>query len=155
MSFLAPAKVNLSLHVTGQRDDGYHLLDALVSFADIGDVLEFTPADDLAITVSGRFAAGVPTDGSNILWKLAEKADWRGHIALEKNLPHAAGLGGGSADAGAFARWLAEQGYEVDDATLLNLGADVPVCHFGNAARMRGIGEIIEPAKLPPLPALE
>ena len=143
----APAKVNLSLHVTGQRADGYHLLDSLVVFADLGDRLWFDPADALFIEVTGPFAAGVPTDRQNLVWQAAELAGWCGRIRLEKNLPHGAGIGGGSADAAAGLRAFggAERAAE--------LGADVPVCLRTSPQRMRGIGDVLEP--LPDLPAFD
>ena len=143
----APAKINLTLHVTGQRTDGYHLLDSIVVFADIGDRLWFSPAPQLQITVKGPFAEGVPTDRRNLVWRAAEVAGWTGHITLEKNLPHGAGIGGGSSDAAAVLRRFGA----VDQA--LSLGADVPVCLSSKPQHMRGIGEVLEP--LAPLPELE
>jgi 4-diphosphocytidyl-2-C-methyl-D-erythritol kinase len=143
----APAKINLTLHITGQRDDGYHLLDSLVVFADIGDRLWFTPGDGLKIDVSGPFAHGVPTDRRNLVWKAAELAGWTGHIRLEKNLPHGAGIGGGSSDAAAVLRAFGGAAQAAD------LGADVPVCLKTVPQRMRGIGDVLEP--LTPLPPLE
>jgi 4-diphosphocytidyl-2-C-methyl-D-erythritol kinase len=131
----APAKINLTLHVTGQRDDGYHLLDSLVVFADVGDRIWFEPADHMSLAISGPFADGVPADARNLVWKAAELAGETGHIRLEKNLPHGAGIGGGSSDAGALLAAL--------DCTETgaSLGADVPVCRVGQAARMSGIGD--------------
>ena len=134
----APAKINLSLHVTGQRPDGYHLLDSLVLFADVGDRLWLDKATDMSVEVFGPFAQGVPKDNSNLVWKAAQLAGWSGRIRLEKNLPHGAGIGGGSSDAAAVLRALG-----ADDQGL-NLGADVPVCHLSSAARMTGIGEVVE-----------
>lgn len=136
---IARAKVNLSLHVTGQRADGYHLLDSLVVFADIGDVLTLTPGPTLSLSVSGPFAAGVPGDGRNLVWRAAELAGWTGHISLEKHLPHGGGIGGGSSDAATVLRLI---GADVD---ALALGADVPVCMRNAATRMRGIGEDLTP----------
>lgn len=150
----APAKINLTLHVTGQRQDGYHLLDSLVAFADIGDTLEFTPAPALSIVVTGEHAAGVPTDNRNLVWKAAEAAGWTGHIDLNKVLPHGGGIGGGSSDAAATLRMIADQGAVVLPDAALTLGADVPVCMLATGARMRGIGEQLEQITLPPLPAL-
>lgn len=143
----APAKVNLTLHVTGQRVDGYHLLDSLVVFADIGDHLRFEAGPQMRITVTGPFAAGVPVDRGNLIWQAAELAGWTGHIALEKNLPHGAGIGGGSSDAAAVLRSFGG----AQDA--LRLGADVPVCLSRAPQRMLGIGEVLAP--LPPLPDME
>lgn len=151
----APAKVNLALHVTGRRGDGYHLLDSLVVFADVGDRLTVAPAPDLALTVSGPFASGVPTDGSNLVLKAARlmaRVGQGARIALEKHLPHGGGIGGGSSDAAATIRalgrlWAVPQ---PEAEAVLTLGADVPVCLCApTPQRMRGIG-----ADLTPLPAL-
>lgn len=136
---LAPAKVNLTLHITGQRADGYHTLDSLVLFAKIADRLWFTDGDTLGLTVDGPFAAGVPTDARNLVWCAAEVAGWTGHIHLVKNLPHGGGIGGGSADAAAVLRRLGGQEHA------LSLGADVPVCLTPKAAHMSGIGDQVEP----------
>lgn len=149
----APAKVNLTLHVTGQRDDGYHLLDSLVVFADVGDQVTVS-LGDAALTVSGPMADGVPTDASNLVLKAAVLMGQSASIALEKHLPAAAGIGGGSSDAAAVLRALRQlTGKDVPDAGLA-LGADLPVCLEGRAAIMRGIGEIVEPVSLPPLQAV-
>ncbi|WP_170546301.1 4-(cytidine 5'-diphospho)-2-C-methyl-D-erythritol kinase [Ruegeria arenilitoris] len=150
----APAKINLTLHVTGQRPDGYHLLDSLVVFGDVGDTLEFTPGPTLSMAVTGEHAVGVPTDDRNLVWKAAESAGWTGHIDLNKVLPHGGGIGGGSSDAAATLRMIADQGGAVSPDAALSLGADVPVCMLASAARMRGIGEQLDPITLPPLPAL-
>lgn len=133
----APAKINLTLHVTGQRADGYHLLDSLVVFADIGDRLWFERQEALSLSVTGPFAEGVPKDDTNIVWKAAEMAQARAQITLEKNLPHGAGIGGGSSDAAAVLRY-----YDVWEGAAL-LGADVPVCLMAKAQRMRGVGDVV------------
>ncbi len=151
---LAQAKVNLSLHITGRRDDGYHLLDSLVAFADMGDHLTLTPGDALSIEVTGPFASGVPNDARNLVWQAAEGAGWTGHIKLAKNLPHGAGIGGGSSDAAAVLNVLSAQGIEAPEGLALSLGADVPVCVRGRATRMRGIGEDLSEVELPQLHAL-
>ncbi len=135
----APAKINLTLHVTGQRPDGYHLLDSLVVFADVGDILRYDPGSELTISVSGPFADGVPTDAGNLVWKAAELCGWTGRIHLEKNLPHGAGIGGGSSDAAAVLRDLHGPVSQAE-----RLGADVPVCLSNHPQRMRGIGELLE-----------
>lgn len=119
----APAKINLTLHVTGQRADGYHLLDSLVIFADAGDRLTLSPADDLGLTVTGPRAAGVPADGRNLVLKAAALfgAGRGAAITLEKHLPAAAGIGGGSSDAAAALRGLAELwGLPLPDAASAN-----------------------------------
>lgn len=154
LTLLAPAKVNLALHVTGRRDDGYHLLDSLVLFADTGDRVTVTPAVDYALTVTGPRSAGVPTDDRNLCLKAARLAGTTVEIALEKHLPSEAGIGGGSSDAAAVLRAMAALGTPLPPA-IERLGADVPVCLAGHAARMQGVGERVSPVPtLPPLPAL-
>ncbi len=141
----APAKINLALHVTGRRADGYHLLDSLVVFGGVGDWLEVTRADAMALRVVGPRAQGVPADSRNLAWRAADWAGQAAEIVLEKHLPSAGGIGGGSADAAAVLRAL---GATAEGAEAL--GADVPVCVAGRPARMRGIGEVLE--AVPPLP---
>lgn len=144
----ALAKINLALHVTGQRADGYHLLDSLVVFADCGDVLRFEPADRLTLEVTGPMAEGVPTGPENLILRAAALfgTDKGARITLEKHLPHAAGIGGGSADAAAALRGLArlweQRPPPLND--VLTIGSDVPVCLRGHPAWMRGTGEILE-----------
>lgn len=143
----APAKINLTLHVTGQRADGYHLLDSLVVFAAPGDRLWAEPAVQMSLTVSGPFAAGVPEDRRNLVWRAAELAGVMLDIRLEKNLPHGAGIGGGSSDAAAVLRAFGGA------ARAAELGADVPVCLSDAPQRMRGIGdELVVAAGVPALP---
>lgn len=152
----APAKVNLTLHVTGQRADGYHLLDSLVAFVDAGDrvALAAGPGNvGLALQVTGPQAAGVPTGDHNLVLRAARMMGAQhGRFMLEKHLPPASGIGGGSADAAATLRLLARHGGQglpplADQA---RLGADVPVCIAGRPCRMSGIGEVLAP--VPPLP---
>ncbi|WP_170448526.1 4-(cytidine 5'-diphospho)-2-C-methyl-D-erythritol kinase [Ruegeria arenilitoris] len=150
----APAKINLSLHVTGRRADGYHLLDSLVAFADVGDTLILSPGPENRLTVTGPHSAGVPTDDRNLVWRAARAMGWIGQIQLDKVLPHGGGIGGGSSDAAATLRAIAGEDAEVPLDTALDLGADVPVCVLGRAARMRGIGDRVTPVALPALPAL-
>lgn len=157
----APAKVNLTLHVTGQRDDGYHLLDSLVVFAAVRDQLSAVIAPDLRITVSGPFSAGVPTNDTNLVLRAAAalravRGVTKGAaITLEKHLPHAAGIGSGSADAAAALALLAElwavPPLPATAPEIVALGADVPVCMRSPApTRMSGIGDILSPVpKLP------
>jgi len=153
----AAAKINLALHVTGKRDDGYHLLDSAVMFApDAGDVLEASFADKTSLTVSGPFRQGLETDAGNLVLKAFAALHNRYpndvrpcSMNLHKALPVASGIGGGSADAAAALRAIVRlNGLAVDEPTLaelaLQLGADVPVCIASNACRMRGIGEIID-----------
>lgn len=140
---LARAKVNLTLHVTGQRPDGYHLLDSLVCFADIGDRITVRKARRTTLTVTGPFAAEVPDGPDNLVLKAASLMDVAAEITLDKRLPVASGIGGGSADAAATLEALAELGGRPlpSDADVLSLGADVPVCLAGGLVRMTGIGE--------------
>jgi 4-diphosphocytidyl-2-C-methyl-D-erythritol kinase len=151
----APAKINLTLHVTGRREDGYHELDSLVVFADIGDRLRLRPSDTTTLTVDGPMAAGVPADDSNLVVRAAKLMGLSADIHLEKHLPNAAGLGGGSGDAAATLKALSEMSGKPIPDGLLGLGADIPVCLHGRAARMRGVGEAITPvAGLPELHAV-
>lgn len=161
----APAKVNLSLHVVGRRDDGYHLLDSLIVFAGVGDTVTAAPADDLTLTVDGPFAAALaealPEGVDNIVLTAARRlADLTGvpaaaRLTLTKRLPVAAGIGGGSADAAAALTALCRLWRVAPDpaalrALALGLGADVPVCLHGRAALVSGVGESIADAPAPP-----
>jgi 4-diphosphocytidyl-2-C-methyl-D-erythritol kinase len=162
----APAKVNLTLHVLGRRADGYHEIESLVAFADVGDALSFTPGRALALTVGGPTAAAAGDTADNLVLKaaraLAEQVEGLqlGRFALSKRLPVAAGLGGGSADAAAALRMLARSSrLAPDDPRLLQAaratGADVPVCLDPRPRLMRGIGDILsEPLDLPKLAAV-
>lgn len=145
----APAKVNLTLHVTGRRGDGYHLLDSLVAFADVGD--DVTVAPGRGLTVTGPFARGVPTDGRNLVLRALDLAQAPRAVTLDKHLPHPAGIGGGSSDAAAVLRLV---GAGLSAEQVLSLGADVPVCLLARGARMSGIGEIVRPVALPRLCAV-
>jgi len=150
----APAKINLTLHVTRRREDGYHELDSLVAFADVGDVLRLSLAARSVLSVTGPMAGGVPDSAGNLAMRAAEAFGVPAEIVLEKRLPAAAGLGGGSADAAAVLRGLAEltgRGFAGDPAAL---GSDVPVCLEGRAARMSGLGEVVAPIKMPKLDAV-
>ena len=153
----APAKVNLYLHVTGKRADGYHLLDSLAVFPAVGDVVEIASAASLSLQLEGRFGAALAAEPDNLLLRAARAlAPARGaSLRLEKNLPVASGIGGGSADAAAALRGLRAL-WELEPVDLpaiaLGLGADVPVCLRSEPARMQGVGEILAPA--PCLPTL-
>jgi 4-diphosphocytidyl-2-C-methyl-D-erythritol kinase len=141
----APAKLTVSLRVTGVRDDGYHLIDAEMVTLELSDALVVVPATTSRLEVTGPFAAGIPTDGSNLVRRALELAGVTAAVQLLKRIPHGGGLGGGSADAAAILRWAG-----VDDPwRAVRLGADVPFCIRGGRARVSGIGEIIEP--LPPV----
>lgn len=166
----APAKINLALHITGQRGDGYHLLDTLVAFADIGDTVTLRGHGPLGLEVSGPEAAPELSGNSNIMWATAAKfwtPDRPLSMHLEKCLPVASGIGGGSADAAATYRGLlvlraALEGQEMprdvtpdDLLALMQIGADVPMCVLSDPARVRGIGEKVEPvANFPALPVV-
>ena len=137
----ACAKLTLSLHITGVRADGYHELDALMaSVSEPHDTLTITPADQISLEVVGPFAAGVPADASNLAWRAAAVCEATVAIRVHKGIPSGAGLGGGSADAAAVLVALG-----ADPSVGAPLGADVPFCMRGGAARVRGIGDVIEP----------
>jgi 4-diphosphocytidyl-2-C-methyl-D-erythritol kinase len=162
----APAKVNLTLSVLGRRPDGYHELDSLVVFADVADQLSFEPAESLELAVVGPGADACGPADANLVIKAARLlADGiegfrLGRFRLEKDLPVAAGLGGGSSDAAAALRLLArENGIALDDRRLAAVaratGADVPVCLQPHVRTMRGIGDLLSaPIELPRLPAV-
>ena len=160
----ARAKVNLTLHIKGKRRDGYHELESLVVFADVSDELVFTPASEDRLSLEGPFAGLV--DGENLVLKAKRAfASWlgvtvSGDFLLKKNIPVAAGLGGGSSDAAATIRALLKV-YDRDEDTKTfirqsaSIGADVPVCLQDSAAWMCGLGERVTPVcGLTPLPAL-
>ncbi len=154
----APAKINLALHVTGQRGDGYHLLDTLVGFADVGDLVDIGAASQPAMHVTGPEAAGLL--GENIITRLLAAFDAPPlSVTLHKVLPIASGIGGGSSDAAAAYRGmnalLRRAPTPSDAAPLLAVGADVPMCVAATPALVRGIGEVILPVpNLAPLPAV-
>ncbi|MBS1103816.1 4-(cytidine 5'-diphospho)-2-C-methyl-D-erythritol kinase [Gluconobacter sp. Dm-62] len=161
----AHAKINLFLHITGRRADGYHLLDSLAVFAGAADCVTLTgPSDTMSLKIDGPFGQGLEADDQNLVLRAARVLQEQSgttfngltqsfHLELEKNLPVSSGIGGGSADAAATLRLLARE-WDVDPATLFpiaeKLGADVPVCLAQRPARMQGIGEILAPA--PALP---
>jgi len=162
----APAKVNLTLRVLGRRADGYHDIESLVAFADLSDRLSLSPGAGLALTVAGPWAQQAGVGADNLVLKAAQALLARapdlvlGAFHLDKNLPVAAGLGGGSADAAAALRLIARaNGLSGDDPRLYAAaratGADVPVCLEPRTRVMRGIGEQLSaPLALPPLHAL-
>jgi 4-diphosphocytidyl-2-C-methyl-D-erythritol kinase len=162
----APAKVNLTLRVLGRRADFYHDIESLVVFASEADRVEFVPGDELALTVRGPTASSAGADADNLVLKAARLLAAAveplrvGRFHLDKQLPVAAGLGGGSADAAAALRLLARHnGIAIDDprvfAAARQTGADVPVCLDPRPRLMRGIGDVLTvPLPLPPLPAV-
>ena len=153
----AGAKVNLCLHVTGLRDDGYHLLDSVVMFADLGDQLQISlrPGRDVTLRITGPMAQGVPEGPENLVVRAAQSMGLGCELHLEKHLPAAAGIGGGSADAAATLRGLSRaSGQPLPADRGLALGADVPVCLQPHAARMQGIGQNVTPLPMPALHAV-
>ncbi|RDD61971.1 4-(cytidine 5'-diphospho)-2-C-methyl-D-erythritol kinase [Ferruginivarius sediminum] len=154
---LARAKVNLSLRVLGRREDGYHELDGLIAFAGVGDRIHVAPAETLSLELSGPFAEALREQDDNLVLRAARRlaahagVDAGAMITLDKQLPVAAGLGGGSADAAAAlqalsALWSLSPAADELYALALELGADVPICLYGQAAYVSGIGERIGPA---------
>lgn len=154
----APAKVNLALHVTGQRADGYHLLDTLVGFASVGDWVTLEAGTGPRLTIGGPERAALGREGPNLVLQTADEFWGKGNgpldLTLDKHLPVSSGIGGGSADAAATFRglaWLTEPPDQALTLTpermsrLLAIGADVPMCVASAPARVRGIGERIEP----------
>lgn len=138
---IAPAKLTLSLRITGVRSDGYHLIDAeMVSIA-LSDTVRITESPSTSLHISGPFADGVPSDASNIALRALALANRTATVEIVKNIPHGGGLGGGSTDAATILRWA---GY-TDLESASRIGADVPFCVVGGRARVRGIGEIVEP----------
>jgi 4-diphosphocytidyl-2-C-methyl-D-erythritol kinase len=162
----APAKVNLTLRVLARRPDGYHQIESLVAFADVADTLALDPGAEPGLEVGGPFAAACGPADDNLVGKAAARfasafgSPPAGRFSLVKNLPAAAGLGGGSADAAAALRLLARlHGVAGNDPRLhevaRSVGADVPVCLDPRPRVMTGIGDILSaPVALPPLPAL-
>lgn len=157
----APAKVNLFLHVTGRRADGYHLLDSLAVFGPAGDRLTAAPSEALNLTLAGPFGESLAAEPDNLVLRAARALAAEAGVAagaalhLEKHLPVASGIGGGSADAAAALRLLNRLwACELDETALARLatplGADIPVCVASRPARMQGIGDMIGPAPILP-----
>ncbi|AZO31655.1 MULTISPECIES: 4-(cytidine 5'-diphospho)-2-C-methyl-D-erythritol kinase [unclassified Mesorhizobium] len=157
-TWLAPAKINLALHVTGRRADGYHLIDSLAVFTRFGDRLQIELAERDEFSVSGPFAAGVPLDGDNLVVKAREALRRQAGaqpmppvaIRLEKNLPIASGIGGGSGDAATVLNGLSRLwALDINERELarigLTLGADLPMCLKAKPLIARGIGEELSP----------
>lgn len=142
-TILAPAKLTVSLRVTGVRSDGYHLIDAEMVTIDLADELEIAEGDGLEVV--GATGLAVPADDDNLVRRALRLVGRTAQVRLTKRIPAGAGLGGGSADAAAILRWAG-----LDDAeAAASLGADVAFCVRGGRARVTGIGEVLEP--LPPL----
>jgi 4-diphosphocytidyl-2-C-methyl-D-erythritol kinase len=159
------AKVNLTLRVVGRRVDGYHDLESVVAFADCADRLSLTPGSKLNLTTTGPLARECGEISDNLVFKAAQLLGERvpdltlGDFTLDKVLPVAAGIGGGSADAAAALRLLAQaNGLAIDDSRLIEAaqrtGADVPVCLASRACVMTGVGETLSPLALPKMPCV-
>ena len=151
----APAKLTVSLRVTGVRPDGYHLIDAEMVTLDYADMLSFTDGDGLEVV--GPWSVGVPVDESNLVRRALVAVGRRAYVRLDKQVPAGAGLGGGSSDAAAVLRWAGCS----DVGVAARLGADVAFCLVGGRARVTGVGEVVEPLPavsqtftllVPPLP---
>jgi len=144
------AKINLALHVTGVKEDGYHVLDSIVIFTDIFDSLLFKKSGNNTLTLNGEFSKSINVKKNSVLQalKLFENV-LTDHfsIILEKNLPLGAGLGGGSADAAAVIRFITNYlNYPIPSPKIISkIGADVPACVLSVASRVEGIGEIVRP----------
>ena len=161
----ARAKVNLTLRVVGRRVDGYHDLESLVAFADCADRLSLSPGSELHLLTTGPLAQACGETSDNLVFKAAQLLRERvpnlevGSFTLDKVLPVAAGIGGGSADAAAALRLLARaNGLAIDDPRLVEVaeltGADVPVCLASRACVMTGVGETLLPLVLPIMPCV-
>jgi len=142
----AHAKLTLELRITGVRDDGYHLIDAEMVSLDLHDLITVSPGR-AGLTASGPFADGIPLDDSNLVTRSLHitGADASTGIHLDKRIPHGGGLGGGSTDAATVMRWAGFATTPPDLQRASQLGADIPFCLVGGRARVRGIGELIEP----------
>jgi len=161
----ARAKVNLSLRVNGRRADGYHDLESVVVFADCADRLTLTPGPELGLAISGPLAQACGETSDNLVLKAARLLSERapgmkvGRFTLEKVLPVAAGIGGGSADAAAALRLLAQlNGLALNDPRIVEVaqltGADVPVCVNSKSCIMTGVGDALQPLSLPKIPCV-
>ena len=137
----APAKLTLSLRVTGVRNDGYHLIDAEMVALVIADIVTIDDATSTSIAVTGPFADGVPTDDSNLVHRALALTGRTARVIIDKQIPHGGGLGGGSTDAAAILRWA---GF-TDSVAAAGIGADIPFSMHGGRARVTGIGENVEP----------
>jgi 4-diphosphocytidyl-2-C-methyl-D-erythritol kinase len=140
IELVAPAKLTLSLRITGRREDGYHLIDAEMVSLDLHDTVVIDP-QRVGLSVGGQYATGVPLDGSNLVARALALVDRRAHVTIDKRIPPGGGLGGGSSDAAAVLRW----GGVTDPAVAAGIGADVAFCLVGGRAQVRGIGDIVEP----------
>ena len=140
----AHAKLTLTLKMTGVRPDGFHLIDAEMISLDLHDVLVFDSARS-GIAASGPFAAGVPTDATNLVARALDLAGASARVTIDKRIPHGGGLGGGSTDAATALRWAGHPTDAAAVARAVTLGADVSFCLVGGRCRVTGIGELVEP----------
>ncbi len=155
MHDIAYAKINLALHVRARRADGYHALETLFAFAQHGDILTAQPGETLSLSITGPFADGLSAGDDNLVLRAGHALRARfgvqsgAHLTLEKRLPIAAGIGGGSADAAAALRLLSRLWDCHDEAALLEiaaaLGADVPACLAARTVRGEGVGDALTP----------
>lgn len=161
MKTIAPAKINLFLHITGRREDGYHLLDSLFAFTHWGDEITVQEAQSLSLTIDGPYAQSLSSDSveKNLVLRATQLLQKKYYVTenvaihLTKNIPVGAGLGGGSSDAAAILKTLNHfWKLNIDEKTLgdigLSLGADVPACLHGKTALISGIGEKIFPVNV-------
>jgi 4-diphosphocytidyl-2-C-methyl-D-erythritol kinase len=140
IELVAPAKLTLGLRITGRRDDGYHLIDAEMVSLDLHDLVTIDRSRE-GLSVGGPYGAGVPVDASNLVARAMTLIGCRAHVTVDKRIPPGGGLGGGSSDAAAVLRW----GGVSDPAVAAGIGADVGFCLVGGRARVRGIGDVVDP----------
>ncbi len=164
LKLLAPVKVNLYLHVTGRRDDGYHLVDTLIAFGGFGDEVTVEPSDGISLTIDGPFSEDLPVDDANLVVRALTRLRHEtgvlqgAKVHLHKQIPLASGMGGGSSDAGAAllgaARlWKLPDGPETDQTVMevaKSLGADVPACVYRRPCYASGIGQDLLAAPIMP-----
>jgi len=158
----APAKLTLSLRVTGVRGDGYHLIDAEMVSLSLADLLEIAPSrHTTSLAATGPYADGMPLDRSNLVASALHATGHHAEIMIDKQIPHGGGLGGGSSDAAAVLRWAGLRPSSSTLSAAAAIGADVAFCFVGGRARVRGVGEVVEPLPfvdrsvtliVPPLP---
>ena len=152
----ARAKINLTLQIHGRLQDGFHALESLIVFAGLSDHLRIQKSERLRLTSSGRFAPDLPSPRENLLMRAAQYLECRCHIHLEKNIPVAAGLGGGSADAAALLRSCDKSQKVLDMKAMRDMGSDLPASLLSQSLIASGRGEILKPLQsaLPPLYAV-
>jgi len=142
----APAKLTLSLHIVGTREDGYHLIDAEMASLSLCDNITVRTASHSSVTMTGKHSGGIPTNANNLVMKALDLTGASAAVTIEKNIPAGGGLGGGSTNAAAILRW--QNFDDLDQAA--QIGADLPFCIVGGRARVTGIGEIVTPLQFEP-----